>query len=248
LTRSDWAHAFAFAATGYYGCYTALVYAIDCAGPALPTLVMGLTPVSVAVVGNLRRREVPFSRLLCPLLAIVLGLASVNLARQGSGLSLHNMELGLAYSLLALALLTYFLVANLLFLQRRQQVTPLVWANAIGATLLVMSLVALTARLLLGSCLPWAGAVTTPWRYVGGCVTLGFGASWLGGVLWNRASSSLPATVVGQCIVFWPVSGIVFAYMVQGGLPSPAEAAGMGLTFLGILWGLRAVRPASRKA
>jgi drug/metabolite transporter (DMT)-like permease len=244
LTRRDWAHAFAFAATGYYGCYTALVYAIEYAGPALPSLVMGLTPVSVAVVGNLRRREVPFTRLAGPLTLIALGLAAVNLARQGGGLSTYNMEIGLAYSLLALALLTYFLVANLLFLKRRPQITPLVWADAIGSALLLMALLALLVRLAHGGGTPWAGTSTSFIRYALGSATLGFGASWLGGVLWNRASASLPATVVGQCIVFWPISGVAFAYMVQGRLPSAAEAAGMVLTFAGILWGLRSIRPA----
>lgn len=243
LTRRDWAHAFAFAATGYYGCYTALVYAIEYAGPALPSLVMGLTPVSVVVIGNLRRKEAPFLRLLGPLALIASGLAVVNLTRQGSCLSVYNMEIGLAYSLLALALLTHFLVSNLIFLQRRPHITPMVWADAIGSALLLMALVALLVRLLHGDGPPWTGTSTSFWRYVAGCGTLGFGASWLGGVLWNRASASLPATVVGQCTVFWPLSGVTLAYLVQGRLPSLAEAAGMGLTFLGIIWGLRAIRP-----
>jgi len=243
LARSDWAYAFLFAATGYYGCYTMLVYAIEYAGPALPTLVMGLMPVSVAVAGNLRRREVPFLRLVGPLCAIGFGLAAVNLARHGDTLSLHNFEIGFAFSLLALLLLTCFLVANLLFLKRRPQVTPLLWANAIGATLLALSLLGLVVRLAYSRALPWEGTPTTPLNYLLASLVLGLAVSWLGGVLWNRASATLPAALVGQCIVFWPLSGIIYAYMLQGAWPRPAEAGGMVLVFAGVLWGLRAFRP-----
>lgn len=242
LSPSDWSHALLFALTGYYGCYTVLVYAIEAAGPALPTLVMGLTPISVALAGNLRTREVPFQRLLPPLAAIGLGLAAVNLSRHGQALSTGNLGEGLAYSLAALGLLTWYLIANMLFLKRRPQISPLTWANMLGTVLLGLSLAALCVRLLLGKGLPWASAATSTQGYLSGCLVLGMGSSWLGGVLWNKANATLPAAVVGQCIVFWPLSGILFAYILQGALPQPAEAAGMALVFAGILWGLKASR------
>ncbi len=248
LPSTDWGYALLFAVTGYYGCYTALVYAIEAVGPALPTLVMGLTPMTVAMAGNLRTREVPFRRLLPPLAAIGLGLAAVNLSRHGQALSTNNLGAGLAYSLLALGLLTWYLIANMLFLKKRPGMSPLVWSNALGTVLLGLSALALCARLLTGQGLPWEGpgeaAGTTAGGYLAGCLTLGVGASWLGGVLWNRANATLPAALMGQCIVFWPLSGILFAYMLRGALPQPAEAAGMALVFAGILWGLKSAKNA----
>ncbi|MBF0482619.1 MAG: EamA family transporter, partial [Desulfovibrionaceae bacterium] len=61
LGRKDMAHALLFAVTGYYGCYTALVWSIDLIGPAVPTLIMGLAPVCVALAGNLRCRDLPYA-------------------------------------------------------------------------------------------------------------------------------------------------------------------------------------------
>jgi len=112
----------------------------------------------------------------------------------------------------------------------------------LGTVLLGMALAALCVRLLLGLGLPWEGTPTTPAGYFTGCLVLGVGASWLGGVLWNRANATLPAALVGQCIVFWPLSGILFASILQRTWPRPAEAAGMALVFAGILWGLKASR------
>ena len=143
LTRSQWIKAFIFAATGYYGCYTALVFAIDLTGPALPTLVMGLTPVSVAVVANLRTREVPFTRMLPSLGVLAAGLLLVNLARHGQGLAADNLWWGMFASLLAQGSLTYYLVANILFLQQNPHIKPLAWANVTGAVLMAFSVCAL---------------------------------------------------------------------------------------------------------
>ena len=244
LTRSQWIKAFIFAATGYYGCYTALVCAIDLTGPALPTLVMGLTPVSVAVVANLRTREVPFARMLPSLGVMAAGLLLVNLARHGQGLAADNLWWGMFASLLAQGLLTYYLVANILFLKQNPHVKPLAWANVTGAVLMVFSACALLVRIVLhGGELPWQGTDTTALGYAAGSLVLGVGVSWLGGSLWNKANAILPASVAGQCIVFWPVSGMVYACMVKGELPGVWELLGMVMVFTGVVWGLKAARP-----
>lgn len=228
-----------FAVTGYYGCYTVLVYAVNLSGPALPTLVMGLTPVTVALVGAVRSREGGLARLAWPLAAIGLGLLTVNLARHGQGLDTRNLGAGLTCSLAALGLLTHYLVANMLYLKKRPGMSPLAWANVTGCTLLVMALAALAVRLLAVRGLPWEGTPTSAWGYFAGCATLGAGASWLGGILWNKANTLLPAALVGQCIVFWPVSGVVLACVVQRSLPSLLETGGMLVVFAGVWWGVR---------
>jgi drug/metabolite transporter (DMT)-like permease len=247
LTRSQWIKAFVFAATGYYGCYTALVFAIELTGPALPTLVMGLTPVSVAVVANLRTREVPFAHMLPALGVLGGGLLLVNLARHGQGLAADNLWWGMFASLLAQGLLTYYLVANILFLKANPRITPLAWANVTGAVLLVFSASALILRfIILGGQLPWHGTQTTLFGYAMGSVVLGLGVSWLGGTLWNKANAMLPASVAGQCIVFWPISGIIYACIVKSEFPGVWELLGMLMVFTGVVWGLKAARSSRR--
>jgi drug/metabolite transporter (DMT)-like permease len=247
LTGRQWATAFVFAATGYYGCYTAMVMAIEAGGAALPTLVMGLTPVSVAVVSNLRTRETSFLSLAGPLVCIGAGLALVNLARHSQGLGGGNLMVCMAASVVALAMLTYYLVANIEFLIRNPGLSPLTWANATGCALLVFALAALGVRLLIGGGLPWEGTPTSATQYAVCCLILGLAVSWLGGVLWNRANALLPPTLAGQCIVFWPLSGIVYAYVLQGAFPGVRETLGMAMVFAGVVWGIKAAGRRGRK-
>ncbi len=243
LNGRQWAKAFVFAATGYYGCYTALVYAIDLSGPALPTLIMGLTPVSVAFFSNLRTRDIPFSRIALPVALLGAGLLAVNLARHGQGLDARNLWLGTAASVAALGLLTYYLVANILFLKHNPGVTPLAWANATGCALMVFALAALGVRLLQGNGWPWHATQTVVYGYIVGSLVLGLAVSWLGGVLWNHGIARLPASVAGQCIVFWPLSGIVYGCLYQGKPPGGWETLGMAMVFAGVFWGIRAAKP-----
>lgn len=246
LTGKQWGKAFVFAATGYYGCYTAMVMAIEAGGAALPTLVMGLTPVSVAVASNLRTREASFLSLAGPLACIGAGLVLVNLARHSQGLGGGNLAVCMAASVAALAMLTYYLVANIEFLIRNPKLSPLTWANATGCALLVFALAALGARMAVAGGFPWEGTPTGAVQYGVCCLILGLAVSWLGGVLWNKANALLPPTLAGQCIVFWPLSGIIYAYVLQRAFPGAREILGMSLVFAGVVWGIRAAGKGSR--
>jgi hypothetical protein len=47
-------------------------------------------------------------------------------------------------------------------------------------------------------------------------LTLGLCASWLGTLLWNRASSLLPTPLVGQLIVFETLAAFAYAFIWRG--------------------------------
>ena len=246
LTLPQWGWAFVFAATGYYGTYVAMVYAISLSGPALLTLVMGLTPMCVAVIGNMRSREVAFSAFLVPLFLSAAGLALANLSRHGEGLSMRHLGLGLTASFTGLALMSFYLVANIFFLKNNPRIKPLLWANAVGAAAMAFALLALAVKLLLGGGLPWQGTQTSATAFWTGTALLGIGISWFGGVLWNRANALLSPAVAGQCVVFWPISGIIYACILDKKFPAAWEAAGILMVFAGVLWGLAAIAAGSR--
>ena len=56
---------------------------------------------------------------------------------------------------------------------------------------------------------------------------LGLAASWLGTLLWNRASHLLPAALVGQLIVFETLAALLYAFLWYGRWPGMAESAGI---------------------
>lgn len=248
LGRGHWGTAFVFTATGYYGCYVALVAAIELAGPATATLVMGLTPVSVAMAANLRTREVPFSRLTGPVAVMGLGLALANLARPESASTGPHLWPGLGAAFAALTMLTWYLVANISFLKRHPEISPLAWSNVVGCALMAFSACALGIKLLSGAPLPWDSGQVPPGDYIVCSLMLGVGVSWLGGALWNKANALLPAPVAGQCTVFWPVSGILYACILQKRIPGMLEATGMILVFAAVAWGLSTVRSSRAQA
>jgi drug/metabolite transporter (DMT)-like permease len=75
-------------------------------------------------------------------------------------------------------------------------------------------------------------------------LTLGLCASWLGTLLWNRASQRLPTSLVGQLIVFETLSALLYAFVFRGSAPTAQVMAGIALLCIGVMLGVRAFRPA----
>lgn len=238
-----WRSAFFLGLSGYMLAYLLLVESIQLIGPAVPALIMGTSPVSVALYGNLRRREYPFLRLALPLALIFAGLAALNVARHGLHLasgeaSAAPVLLGLGLSLASLGCLTWYLVANLMFLKDHPEIRPIHWASVVGIVLGLMSAALLPVAL--ASAPPPGPRDLT--AFAAGSLVLGLVASWGGGALWNRACAMLPASLAGQLIVFWPLSGLALAYLLEGRLPGLAETAGIALTLAGVVLGIRRSR------
>src|ERR1700733_11170287 len=77
--------AFAFALIAQVGYYTALVMGIRYANAAVTTLILGVTPLTIAFYGNWQMRECSFRSLLLPSVLLGLGLMVVNIpALQGN--------------------------------------------------------------------------------------------------------------------------------------------------------------------
>ncbi|HQV16220.1 MAG TPA: EamA family transporter, partial [Denitromonas sp.] len=67
-------------------------------------------------------------------------------------------------------------------------------------------------------------------------------ASWLGTLLWNRASHLLPAALAGQLIVFETMAALVYGFIWYGRWPSLAEMGGIALLLAGVVLAMRAFR------
>ena len=82
LTRADWLAALKLAAIGNVLYYLFLSSAIQRAGGALPTMIIGTLPVVIAVAANVfnhqRDGRFPWLKLAPPLALILLGIACVN--------------------------------------------------------------------------------------------------------------------------------------------------------------------------
>jgi drug/metabolite transporter (DMT)-like permease len=58
-------------------------------------------------------------------------------------------------------------------------------------------------------------------------LTLGLCASWLGTLLWNRASKLLPTALAGQLIVFETLAAFAYAFIWRGALPGSTALLGI---------------------
>jgi len=253
VDRRMWGTAFTFAVAGNVGYYVVLVLGVEYAGAAMTALIVGTLPVTVALYGNWRRREYPFARLAAPIALILLGLLCINLlaphgeggAGRAAGAGGTSL-VGLLCAFTALALWTWYAVANAAFLRAHPQLSASAWTSLTGVnTLLVVVgvLVVVAVARILGvgaspTPVPWFGH--TLWPFLVGSLTLGLGASWAAGVLWNKASTLLPVSLAGQLIVCEPLTVLAYVFLAGSRWPTLGEALGIALVVGGVLLGINA--------
>jgi len=254
LTRDDWVEAARLALVGNILYYATLASAIQLSGAPVPTLIIGTLPVVIAVTANLTERRgeaVAWSRLALPLAVIVAGLAVVQFAPTQPDERVVSSEWayvgGLALAVVAAACWTWYPIRNSRWLRARPAGLSRAWATAQGLTTLPL---ALAAGLAYGGWQALFGDGTShgwplgprPLLFVSVMLLTGLGASWLGTLLWNRASHALPAALLGQLIVFETLAALLYAFIWYQRLPGLTEAAGIVLLVAGVLFGVRVFR------
>ena len=244
LSHRDWLAALELALVGNILYYLCLAAAIQLAGGALPTLIIGTLPVVISIVSNFHGKPLPWGKLLPPLGVIGLGIVLVNQHEQalaptaGSGYAA-----GLLLAVLALACWTWYPIRNARWLKLHPALSSSTWATAQGLASLPLSLIGMAAS--------WGWLATQdtgfafplgprPLLYVGLMLAIGLFASWLGTLLWNRASQLLPTALSGQLIVFETLAALAYAFIWQRNLPSLTVTAGILLLITGVVLGVRA--------
>ena len=256
LERSDWIEALKLSAIGNLLYYLCLAAAIQRAGGALPTMIIGTLPVVIAICSNLRdpRERLPWRELLPPLVLIAIGIACVNQVelerlRAEGGLDAGRYLGGALLALAAVACWTWYPIRNADWMRAHPDRHPRSWATAQGLMTLplaalgygALGLVSLTpaGSAGLGVAMPFG---PEPLRFVLMMLAVGLLASWVGTLCWNAASQRLPTTLLGQLIVFETLAALGYAMLLRGRWPDAATLAGIVLLVAGVLLALR-VRP-----
>jgi drug/metabolite transporter (DMT)-like permease len=254
LTRPDWLAALRLAAIGNVLYYLFLASAIQRAGGALPTMIIGTLPVVIAVSANVlnhqRDGRLAWRQLLPALGLILLGIACVNHVEWTALLHQPHADTGryISGALLAVGAVvcwTWYPLKNADWLRGHPERNPRVWATAQGLATLPLAL--------LGYGLFWfwqslTGAAFAmplgprPFEFAGLMMAIGLFASWLGTLCWNAASQRLPTALAGQLIVFETLSALAYAFVLRGQWPEPLTLIGIGLLVVGVIAGVR-VKP-----
>ncbi|NMG30124.1 DMT family transporter [Aromatoleum evansii] len=266
LARADWIEAGKLALVGNLLYYATLASAIQLAGAPVPTLMIGTLPVVIAICANLTERRagnaadvVAWRRLALPLVVILAGLVVVQFDSAAHATDAGGQEgargglryvAGLLLAAVAVASWTWYPIRNARWLRARGAGLARPWATAQGLVTLPLALAAAAGFAL------WEGATASaaafewpfgprPLAFVGLMLLTGLAASWLGTLLWNRASHLLPPAFAGQLIVFETLAALLYAFLWYGRWPGLGEAVGIVLLVAGVLLGVRVFRPAA---
>jgi drug/metabolite transporter (DMT)-like permease len=243
---------FAMSGNVIYFCF--LLLGIRLAGAPISALFVGVLPVTIPVYANWKRREFNFSVLILPVSFILAGLLLINV----NGLLPYNSSLqtfqatmlGISSNIAAVALWTWFAVANANFLIRHPEISSEEWSTTIGISTLigtaVLGVFLLSAAPDMFSLMSHDLQAHDLFYFVGVISVLGIGVSWYATVLWNRASVRLPVSLLGQLIIFETVFGLAYVFLTEMRYPTVLEISGISSALLGLLLGLRIIRSTNR--
>ncbi|MER6313206.1 DMT family transporter [Streptomyces sp. NPDC001581] len=221
---------------GYIGFYLLLAMSAELGGGVLASTMTGLIPLMVTLVSNLTEKVLAWRKLFLPVAVISIGLLLVNSGAPADRSSdARDLVQGLALGFLASAAWSFFVIVNRRTLERaRPAIDGTTWTACIGLGACLGSLFLLPLALTGGGPSPFADAGTL-WPFLAWCVALAVLGSWCATWFWNRASSRLPATVMGPVIGMEAVFGAAFNLLWEGRTPTFHELWGGLLVVSGVL-------------
>jgi len=252
LTRADCIALLRQAFTGNLLYYVLLAFGVQLAGVGPTSLIIGILPISVTIMGRRDHGAVPLSRLMWPLLVVAAGIACINIDLFGGSAGAHAAASGAAVrpvwqklagvgcAVGALISWTLYAVDNARYLQRNPQYSGNEWSALYGLSTGLVSVVLGGIGWLLAGDLLTAPGSGRDWHWfwmVNAGVALG--ASLIGNNLWNIASRVLPLTLSGQMIVFETLFALAYGFVFDHRWPRPLEIAAIVLLMVGVAWSVR---------
>ncbi|MCY1176395.1 hypothetical protein D9M73_166630 [compost metagenome] len=201
----------------------------------------------LAIAGNMRSASVPWRAIAGPLLVAGLGISLVNLSvfdasRAAAVLPTASLLLGLLASLLAIAFWTGCGLLNESALARRPSMSPMLWS----AMLIFMCSVEMLAFIPVGLYLKLSHFASHPSGLAGTQALIvcgliqGLGATLAGAWAWSIATRRLPLALSGQLIASGTIYATTMGLLINQRWPSPMEALGTGMLFVGVVWAIHA--------
>ncbi|MDQ7994776.1 MAG: DMT family transporter [Luteibacter sp.] len=236
LDRSAWWGLVWLSLSGNLVYYLLLAFAVQSAGGAATSLIVGLVPVVVAVVARHDADAIPMRRLAPALALSVTGVALIAY----SALSAQTTQvapwptrlLGLVCAVGALLSWSAYSIGNARWLTRRHDLGSHEWSLLTGLMTGALSLLLVPVALAVGT--P-AHDLEQWWLFVGMSMGVALFASVLGNAFWNRASRLLPLSLSGQMIVFETLAALLYSFLWHRRWPDALEWAAIALLVAGIV-------------
>ena len=251
LQKTDVCHLIWLALTGNVVYFALVATSVQWIGMAVTSLIVGLVPVTVPLLGRNTSGAIPLRRMLAPMALILAGIVLINahaLSTEPSG-SQSRYLLGVLMAVLAVICWSRYALDNTRYLaQSRFNGTE--WSTLWGLVVGLISAL-LWAVLWLVSPSASSGPEIAPERWqLFWLLNLAVAifSSWLGNWMWNAASQRLPITFVGQFLVFETLFALAYHFIYEQRLPQISELAPIVLILAGIAWSLQRFQQARRLA
>ncbi|EFB40657.1 MULTISPECIES: DMT family transporter [Parachlamydia] len=237
---------FSFVSTVLY--YTCLVLALRYSNPAVCTLVLSISPITISFYGSWMENSRNFKSLILPSLLILLGLIGINFPYLRGAQSFSEYGFGIIGSFVSVFAWSWYVVANSQFLKSTPEMTSTTWSTLVGVSTLFWAFLWGFGLFFFFSDFELEKYTTLNsalYRFLIGCLILGVVCSWFGGYLWNKASLYLPVTMAGQLTIFETIFGLLFVYAFEQRLPPLGEFFGIGVLLSAVIYGIRATKTLS---
>lgn len=227
--------------------YTFVVFSTRYANPAVAALIFGMSPITIALYGNLYRKEYSFKNFLIPFLFISIGLILVNLdAFNLAGVPLLPYSVGLICGFIGLGAWTWYTIANFHFLEKNKTLLPNDWVIMQGVSTFFLVAIGMGIFAFTTFDVSKYGAFTEELQmFLIGSFILGTLCSWIAFFLWNCGNLRLPIALAGQLTIFEMIFGLFFVYLAEKRLPLPLEGAGILLMIIGVLTAFKTLKKLS---
>lgn len=242
---STWKKALSFSFAATIGYYIFFVLSLRFATPAITALILGISPIAIAILGNWKEKEISYRTLVLPSLLLFTGLVIINYPHITQSEAPELFLLGLICCLGALFSWSWFVVANSRFLKKHPEVPSGQWSTALGvATLFWVALLGIFWGSVQTSLEKFSFFSPMLTSFLIGSATLGILCSWVGAFLWNRASLYLSVSAAGQMTIFETIFGLIFVSFLEKRLPPKLEFLGICLILSSIILALAKMKPA----
>lgn len=247
LDRNDCVALLRHALSGNIIYYMLLATGVKLAGVAPTSLIIGVLPITVTLMGRHDHGAVPLARLALPLAVVAAGIACINvdvfMHAHESGRPAWQTAAGLACAAGALLCWTWYAVDNARYLKANVHFSSAEWSALYGLATGIIAVVVAAVALAVGHDGAAAAAGTDAsrdWTLFWTCNgLLALGASVIGNGLWNVASRRVPVTLSGQLILFETLFALLYGFVYRQAWPRPLEVAAIALLVAGVMWSVR---------
>jgi drug/metabolite transporter (DMT)-like permease len=244
LERSDYAALLRHALSGNIVYYMLLALGVKFAGVAPTSLIIGVLPIAVTLMGRNDHGAVPLRQLALPLLVVGAGITCINIDvfqhAQAAGQPLLRTMTGVLCAAGALLCWSWYTLDNARYLKRNPHYTSGEWSALYGLSTgaIALAIGAVAFAIFRDDVTGAAGAASgRDWALFWICNgVIALGASVIGNHLWNIASRRVPVTLSGQLILFETLFALLYGFIYKQQFPRPLEIAAILLLIAGVVW------------